>query len=309
MEKPVLWIVEPLGVDVSVVEDQIREAVDAECLWGELSDSEKERVTVLVTVKTPVTADLLTQVPNLQAVAVAFTGYDAVDLTACRAHGITVMNVPEYATTAVAELVIGLSISLLRELPQAIEMMKHGEWGVTSGDELSGKTVGIVGTGAIGVATAARFAAFGCTVVGWSRSKRTDFTEYGTYIDTLEELLGRADIVSLHVPLTPQTTGLIDAAALTQMKSDAVLINTARGPVVDEAALLTALDTGGIRAAALDVFSSEPLPADHPLRTHERVLATPHISFNSTPALRERLAVTVRNVRDFLQGSPEHVVS
>jgi|SRR6056297_3507245 len=309
MTQPLLLILEPLGVDTAAAEAALTKATGARCVWGDVSAVDTAAVEFVVTVKTPVTAALMAELPNLKAVAVAFTGYDVVDLDACRARGVAVMNVPEYATTAVAELVIGLSIAILRDIPQASQAVAAGEWPAQTGGELAGKTVGIVGTGAIGVATAARFAAFGCTVLGWSRTERSAFTEYGSYIPELSTLLEQSDIVSLHVPLTPQTKGLIGETAFAALKPGASLINTARGPVVDENALLAALERGQLAAAALDVFATEPLPVDHPLRTHERVLATPHISFNTTPALAERLQVTSANLAAFYTGQPTNVVS
>jgi D-3-phosphoglycerate dehydrogenase len=309
MSNTVTLILEPLGVETAVVERAIAEATDTQPVWGTLEEVDPATVRYLVTVKTPVTSALIAQLPNLHAVAVAFTGYDAVDLAACRARNISVMNVPEYATTAVAELVVCLSLNLVRDIPAATATMVDGGWGMPPGGELSGKTVGIVGTGAIGTATAARFAAFGCTVLGWSRSERAAFAAYGSYVTDLKALIAQVDILSLHVPLSDRTTGLIGAAELAELRPEAFLINTARGPVVDEAALIAALDARAFRAAALDVFATEPLPAEHPLRTHPRVLATPHISFNTGPALKERLAVTCANLAAAHSGVPRNVVT
>jgi len=309
MNEKLLYLQDDLGVPKDVVTKQVQDALGQACVWGELSAEQAAQVNYIITVKSPVDESVLDRFPNLEAVAVAFTGYDAVDIPACQERGITVMNVPEYSTTAVAELVIGLTINVLREIPRATQVVTAGEWGFAPGAELAGKTVGIVGTGAIGQATAKLFRAFGCEVIAWSRTERDRFKDYGTYVAELSDLLAQADIVSLHVPHTPDTTGLIGTRELAQLQPSAILVNTARGPIIDEAALLAALDAGQLHAAALDVFTEEPLPVDHPLRSHERVLATPHISFNTVPALAERLRITVANLAAHAAGTSTNVVS
>lgn len=211
--------------------------------------------------------------PKVKYIAVAFTGVDHVDLSACRARGIAVSNAAGYSTNAVAELVFGLAIGLYRSIPACDQRARTGgtKDGLV-GPELHGKTMGIVGTGAIGRRVAAIASAFGCKLLAYSRTEREEMKALGAEYVTLEELMERSDIVSLHVPVTDGTRGLIGRELLEKMKKSAILINTARGPVVDNAALAEALENGSIAGAGIDVFDMEPpIPGDYPLLT-----APPH---------------------------------
>jgi D-3-phosphoglycerate dehydrogenase len=203
----------------------------------------------------------------------------------------------------VAELTLALAICLLREVPGCNERLHAGTWKVGRwGTELAGKTVGILGTGAIGLRAAEIFKACKCKLVGWSRTEREAFTQLGGTYRPLDKVLAEADIVSVHVPLTPETKGLIGQHELDLMKPGACLINTARGRIVEKAALVHALQEKRIRAA-LDVFDEEPLPSDHPLTTVPEALLTPHIAFKTEEALHRRAQVTVGNIACFLEGS------
>ena len=232
----------------------------------------------------------------------AFTGVDHIPVAAAKKRGIAVSNASGYATQAVAELCISFMIQLLRNVEKTEKSCRSG--GTKAGligNLLCGKTVGIVGAGAIGKKTAALCKAFGCTVIAYNRSKVSDPS-----IDrqvSLEELLAESDIVSLHVPLTDATKGLIGKEQLAQMKKTAFLINTARGGVADQDALAEALREGQIAGAALDVFDKEPpLPEDHPLLHTPNTIVTPHIGFASEESLEQRADIVFENLYSWLDG-------
>jgi D-3-phosphoglycerate dehydrogenase len=241
-------------------------------LGAELSDAEA----LVVRSRTKVDAGLLSRAPRLKVVARAGVGLDNVDAEACRSRGIKVFNTPDASTVAVAEFAVALALSLFRGIPRASAGMNCGKWekGAIAGRELSGKTVGVVGFGRIGSSVADRLRAFGCRIVTYSLEfiKNPGDAE----VVSLEELLKRSDIVTLHVPLTPQTRGIIGAKELALMKPDAVLINTARGELVDEDALFSALSGKRIGGAALDVYCAEPYCGK--LCGLENALLTPHLA-------------------------------
>ncbi len=239
---------------------------------------------------------LLSAVPSLRAVAVYAVGTDNVDRAAARAHGVAVGNTPDVLTEATADLAFALLLAAARRLPQAQRDVREGRWRTWTPDgwlglELHGATLGIIGNGRIGQAVARRAAGFGMEVI----SARPL---------AVEDVLERADVVSLHVPLTPQTRGLIDAAALARMKPGAILVNTARGPIVDQGALADALHSGRLGAAGLDVTDPEPLPAGDPLLDAPNLIVLPHIG-SATHATRARMAdLAVDNLLAALDGRP-----
>jgi D-3-phosphoglycerate dehydrogenase len=309
MKKQIV-ILEELSVPQETLQTLFSEQkLTHEIVWDEDKVEDSAMVEVLVTVKTAVDESLLQKYPNVTCVAVAFTGYDCVDLEACSRSGIDVVNVPTYSTNSVSELVLGHAISLLRNIPQSDTTLRQGKWDVHPGKELAGKTVGILGTGAIGVQTARLFKAFGCQVVGWSRTQRPEFSEVGTYIDDMHQFLSVADIVSIHVPLHADTKGLVAAQEFAAMKETAYIINTSRGPIIDELALITALKNREIAGAALDVFTTEPVSADNELLVLPNTILTPHIAYKTEEALERRAAITVDNIAKSLQGNPVHKVN
>ncbi len=244
-------------------------------------------------------AAFLDACPQLEVISTHAVGTDNIDLVAAHAHGIPVGNTPGVLTAATADLAFALLLAAARRLPQTAAAVRNGEWGPWEpdgflGHDVSGATLGIVGAGRIGHAVARRAAGFDMHVL-------THTSRGGT---PLPELLERSDYVSLHVPLTPQTHHLIDAAALARMKPTAILVNTARGPIVDTDALVHALHAGTIAGAALDVTDPEPLPADHPLLAAPNVLVVPHIG-SATPHTRANMAdLAVDNVLAGLAGQP-----
>ena len=228
---------------------------------------------------TKVTRRLIEAATRLRWVARAGAGLDNIDVGAAKERGIQVLNVPGANAVAVAELVFGLLLGLLRKIPAADASVRRGEWDKSRfmGRELRGKTLGIVGLGKIGRAVAQRARGFEMTCVGHDPLvPDADVRAMGVEPLTFDALLARADIVTLHVPLTPGTKGMIGPAQLARMPRGAILVNTARGGLVDEAALLASLESGALSGAALDVFADEP-PKGLPLLSHPRVVLTPHI--------------------------------
>ncbi|HSQ59831.1 MAG TPA: hydroxyacid dehydrogenase [Acidobacteriota bacterium] len=235
---------------------------------------------------TKVTRRLIEAAPRLRWVGRAGAGLDTIDVAAAKEKGIEVMNVPGANSIAVAELVFGLLLSLFRRLPEADASLRRGEWlkSKLMGRELRGKTIGIVGMGKIGRAVAQRAAAFEMRCLGHDPIVPADaIRAAGAEPVSLEELLAAADVVSLHVPVTAETKKMMNAARIASMKRGAVLVNAARGDLVDEAALMEALQSGQLAGAALDVFSAEP-PGTIPLLTLPNVVASPHIGASTREA-------------------------
>ena len=267
-----------------------------------LADRMREAdVAVISNIKLP--ADVLAQCPKLRYLSVAFTGLDHIDLAYCREHGIKVQNAAGYSTTAVSELAVGMMLDLLRNIVTLNEKIRQGgSRGTFLGRELRGKTVGIVGTGAIGTATARLLVAFGAKVIAWSRTERPEVKAMGVEYMPLDDLLRQSDIVSLHVPLCDETRGLIGERELSLMKPTAMLVNTARGPVCDIAAVGRALIESRIAGAAFDVFEHEPpLPIDHLLLSTNRCLVTPHVAFATEESFAARADIVFGHVDEWLK--------
>lgn len=308
---------EPLGIPNETLLSMAREALGDGVELVAYPDRREDEATlvarsqdadVVVLSNFPYREAVISQCPNLKMICVAFTGTDHVDVDYCRQRGIAVCNCAGYSTVAVADLVFGFVIDLARNiLPCDAACRQGGTKAGLVGFELEGKTFGIVGAGAIGLRVAKIANAFGCKVLAWSRTKKN--VEGVTFVDTLEELLPQCDIVSLHVPQTPATIGLIGQRELKLMKPSAMLINTARGPVVDSAALAAALKNGEIAGAGIDVFEMEPpVPTDHPLFDAPHVVVTPHVAFASHQAFQKRAVIVVENLKQFIAGTPQNLV-
>ena len=273
--------------------------------------------TIVLTDKVPFTEATLDQLPNLKFIAVTATGFNIVDTVAAAQRGIVVSNVPEYSTQSVAQHVFAMLLSFLHRPAEHHQAIADGQWQAV-GDfsftllpiqELVGKTFGIVGTGRIGRATAAVATAFGMRVVASSRqhaspSPNDDFVRL-----PIEQLFSEADVVSLHCPQTDQNQQFVDAELLSRMKSTAILINTARGGLVDEQALANALNADVIAGALLDVCSTEPIGVTNPLLKAKNCLITPHIAWATLAARQRLMQTTADNIAAFLQGQPQNVVS
>ena len=265
---------------------------------------------IIMLANQPLSAEIINGCPKLKMLSVAFTGVDHVALDACRARNILVCNAAGYSTNAVAELTFGLAISVIRNIVPCDARCRRAETkdGLV-GFELFGKTFGVVGTGAIGARVAKIAAAFGCKVLAYSRTAKQELVDAGVQYVSLDELLAQSDFVSLHVPLTDATRGLINADAIAKMKQGAVLLNTARGPVVDSEALAEALNAGKLAGAGIDVFEGEPpIAKDHPLCSAKNTVLTPHVAFASREALETRADIVFANVEKWLAGAPQNIV-
>lgn len=303
--------VEPLGISTSHFEElkQQLAATGHELVYymdrNEQADTLAERMhdaDIAIISNIPLPAAVLGRCPRLQYLSVAFTGLDHIDLGYCKEHNITVQNAAGYSTTAVSELAVGLMLDLMRQITRLDAATRQGEGrGAFLGRELRGKTVGVVGTGAIGTATIRLLLAFGCKVIAYNRSRHADVEQMGVEYTDLETLLQRSDIVTLHVPLNAETKHLISRERIAMMKPTALLINTARGNVVDIPALAEALTNGQMAGAAVDVYEQEPpLPAGHPLLNAPNCICVPHIGYASREAFDIRADIVFDHVKQFL---------
>lgn len=251
-----------------------------------------------------ITADVVRRMPDsLRVISRYGAGVDRVDLAACKARGITVTNTPGVNATAVSELVFGLMLSLARNIPQLHAAVQRGEWPRNDGMELAGRTLGIIGLGAIGKKLAARAKAFEMIVLAYDPCLDEKFVKaQGIKAVDLTELLKTADIVSLHVPLTDETRHLIDGERIGIMKEGAIIINTARGGLIDEAACARAIVSGKLGGLGLDVFEQEPL-VDSPLLGLPRVVFTPHTGAHTAEAVRDMGLIAVKNLISVLTGA------
>lgn len=303
-------LLESLGVSDSIMQkhsQRLKEMGHSFCSYEKNTDPkvQAERCSdadVIMLANMPLDISVINEAKNLKFIDVAFTGVDHIPVEAAKEKGIMISNASGYATQAVAELCISFMIQLLRNIAKTEQRCRNG--GTKDGligNLLCGKTVGIIGAGAIGKRVANICKVFGCRVLAYNRSKVTDSS-----IDrqvSLEELLQQSDIVSLHCPLTSDTKGLISKERLEQMKKSALLINTARGGVVDQEALAEALREGKIAGAACDVFDAEPpLPKDHPLLNAPNTIVTPHIAFASVESLEQRAEIVFENLYSWLDG-------
>jgi glycerate dehydrogenase len=269
----------------------------------------------MLTNKMLVSGKHMAQLPRLRYIGVTATGYNIVDVEAARERKIVVTNVPAYGTASVAQMTIALLLELTQRVGHHAQTVREGRW-ARSPDfcywdfpliELDGLTMGIIGFGRIGRAVARIAQAFGMNIMATGRASAVPSGDV-EWTD-LEELLRSSDVVSLHCPLTPETKHLINAQRLAMMKPNAFLLNTSRGPLIDETALAEALRRGQIAGAALDVLTEEPPPSEHPLYTAPNCFVTPHIAWATRAARARLMRVAVDNVRAFIQGKPQNVVS
>lgn len=245
--------------------------------------------------------------PRLRVIGVHGIGCDHVDLAAARELGKVVLNTPDALTVTVAEMSVALMLSMTRRVASADKAVRAGGWARKYGDligaELMGKTVGLVGMGRIGAATARRLRAFDVNLLYWSRTRHTEIEEeIGIEWAELPALLARSDVISIHLPGSPETHHIFGAKELSQMKRGAMIVNTARGRVMDEAALVEALRSGHISSAGLDVFELEPIKPDNPLLCMDNVVLTPHLGASSLEAMRRMATQVAKGVLDTLEG-------
>ena len=265
--------------------------------------------------KVRLTDDIFAACPNLKLVSILATGYNIVDLAAAKRRGITVCNVPGYSTRAVVQMTFALLLEICQQVGLHSGAVHTGRW-QTCPDfcfwdwpliELDGKTMGIVGYGAIGSAVGTVAQALGMKLLVTARHEKP--VPEGARFVSLPELLAQSDVVSLHCPQTAENARMIDAGALAQMKDGAILLNTARGGLLDEQAVADALRSGKLLAAGMDVVSAEPIRADNPLLTAPNCFLTPHIAWAPLETRRRLQAISAENLRAFLAGKPQNVVN
>ncbi|MFW6309175.1 MAG: 2-hydroxyacid dehydrogenase [bacterium] len=270
-----------------------------------------EGADIIIITNLPLSAKVINSCSNLKMISVAFTGIDHIDMEACKENKITVSNSCGYANQAVAELVFGMLINIMRNIVDCDRVTREGKTreGVI-GNEIAGKKFGIVGTGAIGLRVAEMAKASGCELIGNDIKQNQKALDLGLKYVELEQLMADSDIVSLHVPLMESTIKLINKEKINLMKENAVLINCARGPIVDSEALAQALNQGKIAGAGIDVFEMEPpIPQEHPLLNARNVLLTPHVAFASDESFIKRAKIVFNNIFKWLEGSPQNVMN
>lgn len=286
------------------------------------TDSEEETIRriadneIILVNKVPITETILAACPSIRLICVQATGYNIVDCAACAKRGIPVTNVPSYGTAAVAQFTLALMLEICHQIGHHNHAVHEGKWCACSSFcfwdtpqmELGGKTLGIIGFGRIGQAVAKLAQAFGMRVLAYSRHIRPEHQALAECVD-LDTLLRASDFISLHCPLFADNTGMINKAAIEKMKDGAVLINTARGGLLDETAVANALASGKLRAAAVDVISEEPMKPDNPLLTAPNCIITPHIAWAPRESRQRLLDCVVENIRCFLSGKAQNVVN
>lgn len=311
------YVMEPGDLDWSAVRALVPDTVEYvrtpyEQIAERIGDAE-----LVILNKCRMDEGVLARCPNLRWVGIIATGTDNLDLAACRRHGVSVANVPGYSTYSVAQMAFSLLLAVCQCPERQDRALRAGYWqlgvpaeyGILPQVELYGRTFGVCGYGNIGRQAARIARAFGMRVLAYTRTVRPEYAADGVTFTDLDALLAGSDVVSLHCPATPATRGMIGAEALAKMKPGAVLLNTARGALVDEGAVAAALASGHLGWYAADAFAAEPLPADSPLRAAPRTLFTPHVAWATGGALRRLMEITARNLAAFLAGAGENIVN
>ena len=296
------WSVLPADVEVAVFRDHL---TDQAAVAERLKDFD---IVMAMRERTPFPRTLLEQLPRLQLLTTTGMRNAAIDLQAAADCNVLVCGTGGilYPT---AELTWGLILSLLRHIPDEDQATRAGSWQVSLGLGLNGKTLGLMGLGRLGSEVARVGNAFQVDVIAWSQNLTAErAAERGATLVSKDELLARADILSIHLVLSARSRGLIGRQELNRMKPTAYLINTSRGPIVDEAALIAALRNGTIAGAGLDVYDEEPLPLDHPLRRAANTVITPHIGYVTQETYQVFFDETVENIQAFLKGAPVRVL-
>ena len=279
---------------------------------GRIADNE-----VILTNKVNINSDIMDACPSIKLIIVMATGYNVIDIDAARERGIVVTNIPAYSTNAVAQYVFACILNYTNKISEHNKSVQNGEWiasdcfayTVSPLYELAGKTLGIVGFGAIGKAVAKLASAFGMNILVYSRTIYPQYEENNLRFVDLNTLLENSDFVSLHCPLTSATQNLISKEQLSRMKPSAMLINSSRGPVVNEQDLKEALENKVISAAALDVLCCEPMDENCPLYNVPGCVITPHIAWASYETRKRLMDIAIKNLEKFIEGEPQNVVN
>ena len=283
----------------------------AELIVPRIGDAE-----IILLNKTPITEETLAACPSVRLICVLATGYNVVDCDAAKARGIPVCNVPAYGTAAVAQFTFSLLLEVCNAVGHHSDSVHKGDWcrsidfcyWKTPQMELAGKTMGIIGFGRIGRAVGAIAKAFGMRVIAYNRSRCPEGEAIGEYV-ALDDLFAESDIISLHCPLTPQTEGIINAASIAKMKDGVILLNTARGPLLNEQDVAEALIQGTLRGAAVDVVSKEPMETTNPLLGAPNCIITPHMAWSPVESRQRIMDCTVKSIQAYLKGTPENTVN
>jgi len=311
-------LIEPLHISqdaLSTLSRPLTEAGHCFTAWDQKAATPEEMAArvqgqdIVIIANTPFPEGVVQAADRLKMLDVAFTGIDHVALSACREKGVLICNCANYSNQSVAEMAVGLALALLRKIPKGNAAIRSGGSSAgLMGGEIAEKTVGIIGTGRIGERAIRLFQAFGAHVIAYSRTEKPEISALGVGYLPLEEVLSQSDILSLHVPATPETRRLIGREQLSQMKKSALLINCARGAVIDTEALIDALNENRIAGAGLDVFDQEPpLPEGHPLFGARNLIMTPHTAYFTQEAMLRRAQIAFENVQAFLNGAPQNI--
>ena len=271
---------------------------------------------IVITNKTPITKETLDVAHGIKYIGVLATGYNVIDTEAAKARGIPVTNIPTYGTAAVAQFAIGLLLEICHRFGHHNDAVHSGRW-ETALDfcfwdypliELCGKTIGFIGFGRIGQTTAKIAAALGMDILAHDAVETDEGRKIGKYVP-LGELLAKSDVISLHCPLTPATQNIVNKDSIAKMKDGVIILNTSRGPLVNEQDLADALNSCKLKAAAVDVVSAEPIRGDNPLLKAKNCVITPHIAWAPREARSRLMDIAVKNLASFLEGSPTNVVN
>ena len=293
------WSILPEGCNVQVFRDHLS---DLDAVAERLREFE---VVCAMRERTPFPRELLERLPNLRLLVTTGMRNASIDTEAATDLGVLVCGTDGGPTNPPAELNWGLILALARHIHQEDAATRRGHWGTTLGPSLEGKVLGVLGLGRLGAAVAKVGVAFEMSVIAWSQNLTQErAAQHGATLVSKDELFQQSDVVSVHVQLSERTVGLVGARELGLMKPTALLINTARGPIVEEAALIDALRNGTIAGAGLDVFDQEPLPADHPFLQMDNTLLTPHLGYATPEQLSIRYQGTVEDIGAFMEGSP-----
>lgn len=297
------WSRLPPEVEVVVFRDHL---TDASALVERL---DRFDVVMALRERTPFPRSLLEQLPRLKLLVTAGMRNAAIDVPAATEYGILVCGTAG-SGSGTPELTWALILALLRQIPREDRATRAGRWQETVGVDLQGKTLGLLGLGNIGSAVAQVGQAFGMRLIAWSQNLTTErAAERGAELVSKDDLLAQADVLTIHLQLSGRTRGLLDARDLALMRPPAFLINTSRGPIVDETALIDVLRRRAIAGAALDVFDQEPLPLDHPFLTMDNVVLTPHLGYVTENSYRIFYGQTLENIQSFLAGEPQRVLN
>ncbi len=311
-------LLEPIGVPVEMIEEfekSLKKEGHVFTYYNkkttDVAELKKrsENQDIVMIANNPYPDEVIRECDQLKMIAVAFTGIDHVGLNACREKDIDVLNCAGYSNQSVAELAVGMAIGVMRKVLDGDAAVRSGKTseGLT-GIEICGKTVGIIGCGQIGFKTAKLFKAFGAEILAYSRHEKEEWKEAGIQYAQMDQILANSDIVSLHLPLNDDTRGFFDREKIGGMKPESILINCARGPIVDNEALAEALNNSQIAGAAIDVFDMEPpIPEEYPLLHAKNVLLTPHVAFLTKEAMVRRAEIEFQNVISYLHGESENI--